>query len=184
MTCTDDIFGRSSVPNPEEAPGAGGGGLIPDPDGEPDTTVDVLVRLPFLVHGVLTGVAAEYDVSLVQLRLFGILRDRRPGMLELAGYLGLDKSSMTGLVARAEKRGLVQRLPSPHDGRGVLVSPTPEGRRITRQGAAGIARRLDALTTALTPAERTRFHDLAEAPRVIVSGRCPAPAVPSDPRTP
>src|SRR3954462_10769404 len=88
-------------------------------DAEPDTehegrtqsqaTVDVLVQLSFLVQGVLGRIAAEHDLSLTQVRLLGILRDRRPGMLELARHLGLDKSSMTGLVARAEKRGLVRR---------------------------------------------------------------------------
>ncbi|GHF33280.1 hypothetical protein FHX82_005262 [Amycolatopsis bartoniae] len=50
-------------------------------------------------------VAAEHELSVVQLRLLGVLRDRRPGMLELGAHLGLDKSSMTGLVSRAEKRG-------------------------------------------------------------------------------
>ncbi|MFG1806354.1 MarR family winged helix-turn-helix transcriptional regulator, partial [Streptomyces sp. NPDC049040] len=113
------------------------------------TTVDALVQLSFLVQGVLAGVASAHDLSVVQLRLFGILRDRRPGMLELARYLGLDKSSMTGLVTRAEKRGLVQRLPSPHDGRGVLVALTPEGRRLTELGAAEIADRLAALAAPL-----------------------------------
>ncbi|UWE08729.1 MarR family winged helix-turn-helix transcriptional regulator [Actinacidiphila bryophytorum] len=130
-------------------------------------TVDALVQLSFLVQGVLTDVAAAYDVSLVQLRLFGILRDRTPGMLELATHLGLDKSSMTGLVTRAEKRGLVQRRPSPHDGRGVLVSLTPEGHRITDLGAAEITRRVTALCADLTPAEAADLRGLAS--RIIAA---------------
>ena len=132
-------------------------------DDDPSQGVtDALVQLSFLVQGVLTRLAAEQDVSVIQVRLLGILRDRRPGMLELARHLGLDKSSMTGLVARAEKRGLVQRLPSPHDGRGVLVSLTPLGRELTERCAAEVDRRFAALTASLSGDERAQLRALAE----------------------
>jgi MarR family transcriptional regulator, lower aerobic nicotinate degradation pathway regulator len=140
-------------------------------DAEPDTehegrtqsqaTVDVLVQLSFLVQGVLGRIAAEHDLSLTQVRLLGILRDRRPGMLELARHLGLDKSSMTGLVARAEKRGLVRRSPSPDDGRGVLVGLTPQGRELTRRCEAEMDREVAALTAPLTAAEHVHLRGLA-----------------------
>lgn len=71
--------------------------------------VDALCQLSFKVHAVVGRVADDNDMSVVQVRLLGILRDRDPGMLELAAFLGLDKSSVTGLVTRAEARGLVQR---------------------------------------------------------------------------
>jgi hypothetical protein len=94
--------------------------------------VDSLAQLSFLVQGVLGKVAAEHGLSIVQLRLFGVLRDREPGMQELARHLGLDKSSMTGLVDRAERRGLVRRAPAPHDRRAVLVSPAGRSTRSPR----------------------------------------------------
>lgn len=67
--------------------------------------------------GPLGQVAPARGLSIVQARLLGILRDRRPTIKELANFLQLDKSSVTGLVDRAEERGLVQRTPSPVDGR-------------------------------------------------------------------
>ena len=45
---------------------------------------DGLVQLSFLVQATLGAVAAEEELSIVQVRLLGILRDREPGMLELA----------------------------------------------------------------------------------------------------
>ena len=71
--------------------------------------VDGLVELSFAVQSVLSDVASANDLSVPQLRLLGVLRDRQPGMLELANFFGVDKSSMTGLVDRAERRGLVRR---------------------------------------------------------------------------
>ena len=51
-------------------------------------------------------------------------------MNELARLLDLDKSSVTGLVDRAERRGLVERAPSTADRRAVLVRLTDEGRSL------------------------------------------------------
>jgi DNA-binding MarR family transcriptional regulator len=83
--------------------------------------VDVIVQTSFATMAVLNRVAAEHDLSLTQLRVLAILRDRRLRMTELARYLGLDKSTMTGLVDRAEKRGLLRRARDPADGRVVDV---------------------------------------------------------------
>jgi DNA-binding MarR family transcriptional regulator len=124
-------------------------------------TVDALVQLSFQVQRILAAVGAEHDLSIPQLRLLGILRDRQPGMLELGTYLGLDKSSMTGLVSRAEKRGLVERSPSPRDGRAVLVALTPAGRRLVEHGEAEIGRRVTELTKRLNATQRKQFTQLA-----------------------
>jgi len=62
--------------------------------------VDSLAQTSFLVQGIVRRVAARHDLSVVQMRLLGILRDREPGIQVLAGHLELDKSSVTGLVDR------------------------------------------------------------------------------------
>jgi hypothetical protein len=52
---------------------------------------------------------SEEDLSLAQLRALATLRDRRPRMASLAAGLGLDRSTVTGLIARAEQRGPLRR---------------------------------------------------------------------------
>jgi DNA-binding MarR family transcriptional regulator len=76
------------------------------------STVDGLVQLSFLVHGLLERRAAEHELSMIQVRLLGVLRDRKPTINEVAALLRLDKSSVSGLVDRAERRGLVARAPA------------------------------------------------------------------------
>jgi MarR family transcriptional regulator, lower aerobic nicotinate degradation pathway regulator len=98
----------------------------------PDPLVDALVQASFAVQEVLAAAAGRHDLSVVQARLLGVLRDREPGMAELARFLRLERSSVTGLVDRAERRGLVARAPAPHDGRGVVVALTPAGRDLAR----------------------------------------------------
>jgi DNA-binding MarR family transcriptional regulator len=133
---------------------------MPDAPTSPETDlgiVDGLAQLTFLVQHELGLVAAEHGLSTIQLRLLGVLRDRTPGMKELAQHLGLDKSSMTGLVDRAARRGLVQRVPAPHDGRGVQVSLTEQGHELARACTAGVEQRIHALTAVLTDDQRDQL---------------------------
>ncbi|MBE7195789.1 MAG: MarR family transcriptional regulator, partial [Gordonia polyisoprenivorans] len=74
--------------------------------------IDALVQVSFAVTAVLTKVAAAQDLSLTQIRLLGILRNRTPTLSELAERLGLDRSSVSGLIDRAAARDLVRRVPS------------------------------------------------------------------------
>ena len=85
---------------------------------------DALVQMSFAVMGRLTQLAAEEGMSLTQLRVLGVLRDRRPRMADLATGLGLDRSSVTGLVDRAQQRGLVERVAEEGDARVVRVALT------------------------------------------------------------
>ena len=109
----------------------------PAPVGSPPQLdlVDGLAQLSFVITGLLERRAAEHDLSIPATRLLGVLRDREPTMQQLARLLELDKSSVTGLVDRAERRGLVARVPSAADRRAVLVRLTDEGRSLV-SGAA------------------------------------------------
>ncbi|PXA68441.1 MarR family winged helix-turn-helix transcriptional regulator [Cryobacterium arcticum] len=127
-----------------------------------DELIDALVQASFMTMAVLSKVAAEHDLSLTQLRVFAILRDRRLRMAGLAEYLGLEKSTMTGLVDRAEKRGLLERAPSPADRRAVDVFLSAAGIDLTERLYAEILRALSPMTSALSPTEQRRLQTLIE----------------------
>jgi DNA-binding MarR family transcriptional regulator len=129
--------------------------------------VDALAQVSFLVQGVLGKVAGEHGLSVIQLRLLGVLRDREPGMQELARHLELDKSSVTGLVDRAERRALVRRTPAAHDRRSLRVSLTDEGRELARLASEDAGRRIQALTADLSGEQRARLSLLAS---IVVGG--------------
>ncbi|HEX4107895.1 MAG TPA: MarR family transcriptional regulator [Solirubrobacteraceae bacterium] len=122
---------------------------------------DALVQASFLVQAVLGELAAEQELSIVQMRLLGVLRDRELRMAQLARILGLTKSSTSGLVDRAERRGLVRRTAIPvGDERAVHVVLSEEGRRLTAQLGAQVARRLEGATEHLSPTNRGRLSGL------------------------
>jgi DNA-binding MarR family transcriptional regulator len=123
--------------------------------------VDALAQLSFAIQAVLGRVAAAHDASIVQARLLGILRDRTPTINELAGLLELDKSSVTGLVDRAQERGLVTRIASTVDRRSVQVVLTHAGQDLIDQAAAAFEAELSALVADLTAAQRTSLSATA-----------------------
>ena len=82
---------------------------------------------------------------------------------ELGDALDLDRSTVAGLVARLESRGLVERGPAPGDRRRNIVRLTPAGRS-TLADVAPAAARVDAVLTAdLTAADRETLQRLLTA---------------------
>jgi DNA-binding MarR family transcriptional regulator len=118
------------------------------------SSVDGLAQLSFLTLGLLENRAAEHGVSVIQTRLLGVLRDRTPTMNELASLLGLDKSSATGLVDRAERRGLVRRVASHVDRRVVHVELTDAGRALVAEVSGGFGADVATLLGRLSAPDR------------------------------
>jgi len=109
---------------------------------------------------VLTEVAADHDLSLTQLRVLGILRDRDPTMADLATFTGLERSTVSGLIDRAAQRGLVTKTADPHDGRSVRVSLTRSARRLAAQIAAAVGDQIKPLIAQLSTSEQKRLTAL------------------------
>ncbi|QCP14776.1 MarR family transcriptional regulator [Pseudoduganella umbonata] len=124
--------------------------------------VDALVPVAFATMAVLNKIGAENDLSLTLIRVLGILWDRRPRMAELADYLGLEKQTMSGLIARAEKRGLVARAPNALDGRATDVFLTGEGARLVQDLHRQTQMALAPLTERLGAADRQLLQELLE----------------------
>lgn len=135
---------------------------------EAPNLTDALVELSFLIQATLARLASEHELSLTQVRLLGILRDREPGIVELAGVLKLDKSSVSGLVDRAQRRGLVERASARSaDGRAIRVVLTARGRSLASRFAAQVTEEIAELVEDLSPAQRARLAD--QAARIVAS---------------
>lgn len=82
-----------------------------------------------VVRSHLHDALAERGVTPPQLwALHGVSEARSMG--DLAGFLGVDASYVTGLADALEERGLVERRPSPSDRRVRLLEVTDAGRAL------------------------------------------------------
>jgi hypothetical protein len=78
--------------------------------GEDLGVVAGLVRASFLVNAGYAESAREYGLTVQQGQLLCVLMGRPYGMGDLGATLGLEKSSLTGLVDRAVRVGLAALL--------------------------------------------------------------------------
>ncbi|MET8001578.1 MarR family winged helix-turn-helix transcriptional regulator [Nonomuraea glycinis] len=137
----------------------------------PIGVVPALVRSAFLVNSVYVNSARDYGLTQQQGQLLCVLMAQPYGMGELGAVLGLAKSSLTGLVDRSERNGLVQRQDDPQDSRAVRVALTRRGARLAEEFYAETCRRVEVLTTGLTPGERDTLAALLG--RVVADNKVP-----------
>lgn len=133
--------------------------------------VTALVRSAFLVNAVYTESGREHGLTAQQGQLLCVLMARPCGMGELGAMLGLAKSSVTGLVDRTERNGLVRREPDPQDTRAVRVALTAKGGRLAEEFYAETCRRVEKLSAGLSAAERDTLAGLLG--RVVLDNRVP-----------
>ena len=116
--------------------------------------LDLARRAAFTAHGIESW---EFDV-LAALRRAGAPYELSPGRL-LRETL-VTSGTMTNRVDRLASRGFVERLPDPHDRRGVLVRLTAEGKS-TVDGAFGALLGAEAaLLEGLAPRDRATLARL------------------------
>lgn len=133
--------------------------------------VAALVRAAFLVNAVYAESSREHGLTPQQGQLLCVLMARPYGMSELSAVLGLAKSSLTGLVDRTERNGLVRREPDPHDTRAVRVALTPRGSELAAEFYAETCRRVDRLPAGLGADERDALAALLG--RVVTANEVP-----------
>jgi DNA-binding MarR family transcriptional regulator len=133
--------------------------------------VPALVRSAFLVNAVYAESAREHGLTPQQGQLLCVLMARPYGMGELGAVLGLAKSSLTGLVDRTERNGLVWREPDPLDTRAVRVALTRRGSSLAERFYDETCRRVDTLPAELSAAERDTLGRLLG--RVVLDNKVP-----------
>ena len=87
---------------------------------------------------------------------------------ELAGIIGLDKTTMVVTVDDLERKGLAERIPSPTDRRARVIKVTEAGRQKVAEGQRIIMDVQNDVLDALAPAERESF---VAALMTLVGGR-------------
>ncbi|WP_432492086.1 MarR family winged helix-turn-helix transcriptional regulator [Kineococcus gypseus] len=116
--------------------------------------LDRLRRDAFAAHALETW---EFDV-LAALRRAGAPHELSPGQLVVQTLV--TSGTMTNRVDRLAGRGLVQRRPSPDDGRSVRVRLTAEGAAVVDAALADLVRAEHRMLAVLDAAERRSLATL------------------------
>ncbi|MBB5856997.1 MarR family winged helix-turn-helix transcriptional regulator [Amycolatopsis umgeniensis] len=114
-----------------------------------------LVRLSHLVQRAFIDVGRSHDLTPQQAQLLCVLAQGETGvgMTELGKLLNLEKSSVTGLVDRVQRRALVERVADSCDRRALKITLTEEGLRLANAAHEGVVEKLEEMAAGL-PAEQ------------------------------
>lgn len=127
------------------------------------SVVTALVRSAFLVDATYEQTARKHQLTSQQGQLLCVLMGKPEegfGMGELVRILGLAKSSITGLVDRSLRRGLVRRESDSADGRAVRVLLTSEGEKVAEEFYDETVARVAELPMMLSEAEQRQLAEL------------------------
>lgn len=119
---------------------------------------DGLIQLCRLVQSSYARISERHDLTPVQAKLISVLAFGPRGMAELAQCFGVEKATLTGLVDRAEQRGLVRRSPVLGDRRALHVTLTDTGHRAATAFHADATEELNHLLSALPATDREGFR--------------------------
>jgi len=137
-----------------------------------------VIRAAHFLQARLDGIAEAYGLShtgdldvLTDLDRAGPPHQRTPS--ELAETLLLTTGGMTVRLNRLQRAGLIERLPNPRDGRGVLVRLTPIGRELADDALATL---LDTQAASLETLQLPEQADLANLLRTLLIALGDTPA--------
>lgn len=121
-----------------------------------------LIRRLHQIHvSLFLDEVANSGMTPIQYSLLSALHEHPAiDQVSLAGAVGLDKTSVTEVLARMERAGLVVREANAADRRTKLVSLAPAGRERLRALATAVSRAHERTLAPLAPAEREVFMHL------------------------
>lgn len=115
-----------------------------------------LVQLSHLVQRAFIDVGRSHDLTPQQAQLLCVLaqEEHGVGMSELGKMLNLEKSSVTGLVDRVQRRALVERVADSCDRRALKIKLTAEGLRLANAAHEGVVEKLEEMAAGLPVDQR------------------------------
>jgi DNA-binding MarR family transcriptional regulator len=128
-----------------------------------DELVETLIGVFMEIDGLFSTASRRLRLTPQQAQLLCFAQHLRPSFGELATLLHCDKTNITGLVDRLQRRGLLTRQPDPGDRRITRVHLTPEGEAVTGQFQQAINTTLTTRFSSWPPAQRDSLVHLLQS---------------------
>ena len=126
-----------------------------------DRLACVLKRLHLDLHELHEKLLAPFGISAGELAILMLIDARQPeSQQQVAGRLGVDRTTMVSLIDALQTKGLVARRPDPHDRRRNVIELTEPGARTLRRATRASDDAERRLLTALTPTEAAQFRSM------------------------
>jgi DNA-binding MarR family transcriptional regulator len=126
---------------------------------------DVLIQIRQIIRSVnleSKRIEKEYGISIPQLLCLNFLNEKesfQASQKEIKDFLKLNASTVTGIIARLEKKGYVARLPKRKDKRVVTIAITAQGNDLITNTPEPLHQQLSQKLKELSPEKLTKLED-------------------------
>ncbi|MCB0837366.1 MAG: MarR family transcriptional regulator [Bacteroidetes bacterium] len=126
---------------------------------------DILTKIRRIIRSVnleSKRIEKEYGISIPQLLALNYLKTRnnfQASHKEIKDYLQLNASTITGIISRLEKKGLVARLPKQNDRRVGMITITARGAELLGKTPAALHERLSIKLQTVAPEQLQKLQD-------------------------
>jgi DNA-binding MarR family transcriptional regulator len=133
---------------------------------------EILIKIRKIVRSLnleSKKIQKEHGVSIPQLMCLDYLGEKKElksTQGEIAKYLNLNSSTMSGIIDRLELKGFVARLPNPNDRRTVYISLTSKGLKLLDASPQLLHHQL---SKKLQKLPQDKVEDINEALNILVS---------------
>ena len=119
--------------------------------------VGSLVKLMHVLQDLYAETSRPLGLTPQQAHLLCVLLGGPLGMTELSRILSIERSSLTSMVDRLERRDLLARTAHPADRRACQIALTPTGLTLADEAHNAFTTRISALTDDLPAAHRKQL---------------------------
>ncbi|MFG1815767.1 MarR family winged helix-turn-helix transcriptional regulator [Kribbella sp. NPDC049174] len=113
-----------------------------------------LVQTMHVLQDLYAETSRPLGLTPQQAHLLCVLLGGPLGMTELSRILSIERSSLTSMVDRLERRDLVARIPNPTDRRACQIELTDPGLALANDAHIAFTTRIEDLTADLSPTAR------------------------------
>jgi DNA-binding MarR family transcriptional regulator len=138
-----------------------------------DKTIDYVLRTTWLaVQKMYNEEASEYGITMATgFALLSVDPQKGTPSTSLGPKMGMEATSLSRILKTLEDLSLIERLPNPNDGRGVLIHLTKSGLKNREKVKQTVLNFNGAVKTVISEEKLNHFYEVSDSIMNLISNK-------------
>jgi DNA-binding MarR family transcriptional regulator len=138
-----------------------------------DKTIDYVLRTTWLaVQKMYNEEASEYGITMATgFTLLSVDPQKGTPSTSLGPKMGMEATSLSRILKTLEDLNLIERLPNPNDGRGVLIHLTKSGLKNREEVKQNVLKFNNTVRTEISEEKLNHFYEVSDCIMNLISNK-------------
>ena len=138
-----------------------------------DKTIDYILRTTWLaVQKMYNEEASEYGITMATgFTLLSVDPQNGTPSTSLGPKMGMEATSLSRILKTLENLSLIERLPNPNDGRGVLIHLTEQGLKNREEVKQNVLKFNSVIKTEISEEKLNNFYEVSDCIMNLISNK-------------